>query len=207
MEAIALGAESEIYRLDCWGKSFVVKWRKSKPYLLGEIDSSLRHTRTSRECKMLTMARTLGIRTPAVYSLDLRNCSITMDFIPGTQLGQFVQGTSPTRVKSLCREFGETLAVLHLGGIVHGDPTTSNLIVDEKSRLWLVDFGLSEMNATVEMKGVDIHLLRRALETTHWDIQETMLDAVLEGYISTSGNGAEPVLTRMAEIRERGRYH
>ncbi|TFF96597.1 Kae1-associated serine/threonine protein kinase, partial [Candidatus Thorarchaeota archaeon] len=155
----------------------------------------------------LTMARTLGIRTPAVYALDLVNCSITMDYIPGIQLKQFVHEGDSASVESLCREFGEILAVLHLGNVVHGDPTTSNLVVDDKSRLWLIDFGLAEMNATLEMKGVDMHLVKRALETTHWDMQEDMLAAVLQGYTSMSGRKAEPVLTRMEEIRERGRYH
>ena len=73
--------------------------------------------------------------------------------------------------------------------------------------MWILDFGLSEMNASTEMKGVDLHLIHRALETTHWDLQETMLDATLEGYVEVLGDTAEPTLSRMKEIRERGRYH
>jgi len=57
------------------------------------------------------------------------------------------------------------------------------------------------------MKGVDLHLIQRALETTHWDIQEDMLNATLEGYVDILRNDAEPTLARMSEIRERGRYH
>ncbi|MFW9932977.1 MAG: O-sialoglycoprotein endopeptidase, partial [Candidatus Thorarchaeota archaeon] len=93
------------------------------------------------------------------------------------------------------------------GGIVHGDPTTSNLLVTPDDKVWMIDFGLSEMNATVEMKGVDLHLIKRALETTHWDIQDEMLSRTLEGYSETLGEDAEPILSRMEEIRERGRYH
>jgi len=91
--------------------------------------------------------------------------------------------------------------------VVHGDPTTSNVIIDSKSKLWLVDFGLSEMNATVEMKGVDLHLIHRALETTHWDLQECMLKATINGYSDTLGEESKEILFRMEEIRERGRYH
>jgi TP53 regulating kinase-like protein len=207
METVALGAESVIYRINQWGRALALKWRKSKPYLLEEIDSLLRRTRTARECKALTAARTLGIRTPAVYSLDLNECAFIMDFIDGIQLKQYAEENPLADVRPLCEEFGRALARLHLGGIVHGDPTTSNVIVDKKRRLWFVDFGLSEMNATVEMKGVDLHLVRRALETTHWNQQEEMLDAVLEGYRALSGKDAESVFTRMGEIRERGRYH
>jgi TP53 regulating kinase-like protein len=132
---------------------------------------------------------------------------ILMDFISGTQFKQLAGQIPRSNLISLSHRFGKLIAFLHEGNVVHGDPTTSNVIVDDKSRMWIVDFGLSEMNATTEMKGVDLHLIHRALETTHWDLQETMLDATLEGYIEVLGDTAELTLSRMKEIRERGRYH
>jgi len=156
---------------------------------------------------MLTVARLLGVPTPAVYSVNLNKHMILMDFISGTQFKQLAGDTPRSNLISLSREFGKLIALLHEGDVVHGDPTTSNIIVDENSRMWIVDFGLSEMNATIEMKGVDLHLIHRALETTHWDLQETMLDATLEGYVEVLGNTAELPLSRMKDIRERGRYH
>jgi TP53 regulating kinase-like protein len=132
---------------------------------------------------------------------------ILMDFISGSQFKQLSGQIPRSSLISQSRGFGKLIALLHEGNVVHGDPTTSNVIVDDKSRMWIVDFGLSEMNATIEMKGVDLHLIHRALETTHWDLQETMLDATLEGYIEVLGAAAEPILSRMKEIRERGRYH
>lgn len=206
-EVLARGAESVIYKMEEWGLSFVLKWRQAKPYLLKDIDSYLRKSRTSRECKMLTVSRSLGVPTPAVYSVDLENHMIMMDFISGTQFKQLAGQVSRSDLISLCRGFGKLIALLHEGNVVHGDPTTSNIIVDHKSRMWIVDFGLAEMNATIEMKGVDLHLIHRALETTHWDLQETMLDSTLEGYVDVLGDRAEPTLSRMKEIRERGRYH
>jgi TP53 regulating kinase-like protein len=206
-DVLALGAESIIFKTQRWNQTFALKWRKAKPYLLEQIDFLLRKARTSRECKTLTLARELGVRTPAVYSVDLDNYTILMDFIEGTQFKMLVERLSQKELATLCRRFGQSIAILHQGGVVHGDPTTSNVIVDRKSRLWLIDFGLSEMNATVEMKGVDLHLIRRALETTHWNKQEIMLDATIEGYIDILGAEAEDPLSRMKEIRERGRYH
>jgi len=206
-EVLAIGAESVIYKIEKWGSSFVLKWRQAKPYLLEDIDSFLRRSRTSRECKMLTVSRLLGVPTPAVYSVDLDKHMIMMDFISGTQFKQLAGQKSRSELMSLSNGFGKLIALLHEGDVVHGDPTTSNAIVDNKSRIWLVDFGLSEMNATIEMKGVDLHLIHRALETTHWDLQETMLESTLEGYVDVLGNMAEPILSRMKEIRERGRYH
>ncbi|MHA1772316.1 MAG: KEOPS complex kinase/ATPase Bud32, partial [Candidatus Thorarchaeota archaeon] len=167
----------------------------------------LRKQRTARECKMLTYARSLGIPTPAVYSVDRRNNAIIMDFIEGQQLKEIAQSAKSSRLKSLCMDFGKMIGLLHRGHIVHGDPTTSNVIVDTHGKLWLVDFGLAEWNATIEMMGVDLHLVQRALETTHWDRQELMLEAVLEGYSTIMGADADDVLSRMESIRERGRYH
>ena len=206
-QVLARGAESVIYKIEQWGSPFVLKWRQGKSYLLKDIDSQLRKSRTNRECKMLTVSRSLGVPTPAVYSVDLEKHTILMDFIPGTQFKQLAGQISHSNLISLSHRFGKLIAILHEGNVVHGDPTTSNVIVDDKSRMWIIDFGLSEMNASTEMKGVDLHLIHRTLETTHWDLQETMLDATLEGYVEVLGNTAEPVLSRMKEIRERGRYH
>jgi TP53 regulating kinase-like protein len=156
---------------------------------------------------MLTISRALGVPTPAVHAINLDKHMIVMDYIPGNQFKQLPGQVASSELVSLSRGFGGLIALLHQGNVVHGDPTTSNVIVDRKSRMWIVDFGLSEMNATIEMKGVDLHLIHRALETTHWEHQETMLDATLEGYIEVLGDIAEPTLTRMKDIRERGRYH
>jgi TP53 regulating kinase and related kinases len=206
-EIIAQGAESIILKTERWNQSFVLKWRQSKPYLYKEIDSHLRKTRTSRECKMLSVSRTLGVSTPAVYAVDLEDYTILMDYIEGTQFKQIASSLPENQLKQFCFEFGRSIALLHKGDVVHGDPTTSNVIIDSKSKLWLVDFGLSEMNATVEMKGVDLHLIHRALETTHWELQECMLKSTIKGYSDTVGEEAKDILSRMEEIRERGRYH
>ncbi len=156
---------------------------------------------------MLTIARKLGVPTPAVYAIDRTNHTLLIEYIEGRQLKELVNIVPITTVQELCYSFGGLIALLHQGDVVHGDPTTSNVIVDNNSKLWLVDFGLSEMNATVEMKGVDLHLIQRAFESTHWNLQEIMLEKTLDGYTDVMGDGAKDILSRMSEIRERGRYH
>ncbi len=206
-EQLTLGAESIIFRLEQWGREFILKHRPPKPYLLKKIDDLLRLSRTSRECKMLTVARSLGVPTPSVLWIDRKQHTLVMDLIDGKQLKQLVGVVSEGELRELCEEFGRLIGLLHKGGVVHGDPTTSNVIVDKQSKLWLIDFGLAEMNATVEMKGVDIHLMRRAFETTHWDHEEIILESALVGYRRTMRKEAEEVLSRASEIRTRGRYH
>jgi TP53 regulating kinase-like protein len=207
MEPWKIGAESTIYRLEQWGNTILLKHRPQKLYLLQEIDEFLRTSRTSRESKMLTVARSLGVPTPTVYWVDVHRHSIAMEFLQGKQLKQTVDEISVDRLQEITSEFGRLIGLLHNGGVVHGDPTTSNVIVNQKGKMWLVDFGLAEMNATVEMKGVDLHLMRRAFETTHWDFEATLWDAALEGYKTIHTEETDSVLARVEEIRERGRYH
>lgn len=206
-EQLTLGAESIIYRLEQWDRAFILKHRPPKPYLLKTIDDFLRSSRTNRECKMLTVARSLGVPTPSVRWIDRKQHTIVMDSINGKQLKQLVSEVSEQKLRELCEEFGRLIGLLHNGGVVHGDPTTSNVIVDKQSKMWLIDFGLAEMNATVEMKGVDIHLMHRAFETTHWDLEDIMLESAFVGYRRTMKNETEAVLSRANEIRTRGRYH
>jgi Kae1-associated kinase Bud32 len=99
---------------------------------------------------MLTFVRTLGVPTPAVHFVDISHHLIVMDFIEGQQLKQLVGVSSKKRITSLCHEFGKLLGIMHLSDVVHGDPTTSNVVVDTQSKMWLVDFGLAEKNATIE---------------------------------------------------------
>jgi len=204
---LALGAESKIVKITRLNQSFILKIRPKKPYLHPEIDELLRSNRTARECKTLTIARTLGIPTPTIHSIDLRSHTIMMDYIEGKTLKDIAKKAGKDEIQRLCTKFGQLIALLHQGDVVHGDPTSSNVIVGNDSKLWMIDFGLAEFNASVEMKGVDLHLIRRAFETTHWDNQDTMLTATIEGYREVLGSKADSVLKRMEEIRERGRYH
>jgi TP53 regulating kinase-like protein len=206
-EILAVGAESIIFKIKQSGQNCLLKHRPKKPYLLDAIDESIRKLRTNRECKMIAIARKLGVPTPAVYALDKTNHTLLMEYIEGRQLKEIVGEVSKKKIEMMCKKFGSLIALLHQGNVIHGDPTTSNVIVDNQSKLWLVDFGLSEMNATIEMKGVDLHLIHRAFETTHWNFQKIMLENTLEGYTDIMREDAKDVLSRMSEIRERGRYH
>jgi TP53 regulating kinase-like protein len=207
MESWNIGAESSIYRLEQWGITILLKHRPQKPYLLKEIDDFLRTSRTSKECKMLTVARNLGVPTPIVYWVDVHRHSIAMECLQGKQLKQLVAELPVDRLQEITSEFGKLIGLLHRGGVVHGDPTTSNVIVNQKGNIWLVDFGLAEMNATLEMKGVDLHLMRQTFETTHWDFEAIMWSAALDGYKNIHTAETDHVLSRVEEIRERGRYH
>ena len=56
-------------------------------------------------------------------------------------------------------------------------------------------------------KGVDLHLLKRALQSTHFQFWEECFQNVLCGYTSILGDElAEKVYEKIREIERRGRY-
>jgi TP53 regulating kinase and related kinases len=81
------------------------------------------------------------------------------------------------------------------------------MILAENGRIYFVDFGLGEKSVELEAKGVDLHLLKRALQSTHFSHWEECLQAVLCGYTSVLGaEAAEKVYEKIREIERRGRY-
>ena len=60
------------------------------------------------------------------------------------------------------------MARLHDGGLVHGDLTTSNMILrDGDGVLVLIDFGLAANATLAEDKAVDLYVLERAITSAH----------------------------------------
>jgi Kae1-associated kinase Bud32 len=70
-------------------------------------------------------------------------------------------------VHSLAKQIGQAVGKLHGLNIVHGDLTTSNMILKEGKDLVMIDYGLSGMSSSVEDKAVDLYVLSRAISSTH----------------------------------------
>ena len=65
-------------------------------------------------------------------------------------------------------KIGRAVARLHDGGLVHGDLTTSNMILrDGDGVLVLIDFGLAANATLAEDKAVDLYVLERAITSAH----------------------------------------
>jgi TP53 regulating kinase-like protein len=59
----------------------------------------------------------------------------------------------------------------------------------------------------MEARGVDLHLMKRALQSTHFKYAGQCFDAVIEGYTQAIGESvAREVLNKIGEIERRGRY-
>ncbi len=129
-------------------------------------------------------------------------------------------------VKRLLRRVGRAVGAMHSkGGVVHGDLTSSNIMVrpvaggdvngnavdgthiDLEGEIVLIDFGLATQSIQGEDRAVDLYVLERAFGSTHprqegW-FKEEVLDSQ-EGYRG-SFQGANVVLKRLEEVRMRGR--
>ena len=101
-------------------------------------------------------------------------------------------------------QIGQALARLHDGGVIHGDLTTSNMLLREADgALVFIDFGLSHFSTVPEEKGVDLYVLERALASTHSD-KPDLFQGILEAYRGASAQYSA-TFNRFAEVRQRGR--
>ncbi|MFH1053560.1 MAG: KEOPS complex kinase/ATPase Bud32 [Candidatus Woesearchaeota archaeon] len=192
MKEIARGAEAVIF-LD---KGKVVKKRIKKGYRIDEIDRKLRRFRTCREAKIIQKLDKLDFCVPSDVYTDGEE-TISMDFIEGKKLRDNLDSKN---YKRLCLELGRIVKKLHDIHIIHGDLTTSNFILNKKDKkIYFIDFGLSFYSYKVEDKAVDLHLLRQALESKHYQFCEDAMRQVLKGY-----NDPE-VAARLEQVELRGR--
>ncbi|NLT38819.1 MAG: Kae1-associated serine/threonine protein kinase [Methanomassiliicoccus sp.] len=203
MEIIRRGAEAEIRR-DVWlGRDVIVKSRVPKGYRHPDLDRGLRASRTRNEARLINEARQVGVPTPVIYDIDLLNAEITMEEVRGPRVKDELDRGDHEKVRELCQHMGGLIALLHKGGIVHGDLTTSNMIMSG-GRMWFIDFSLGTRSATVEEKGVDLHLLKEAFQSAHSTLLP-MFPVILEAY-RQNYEGAEEIIRKMKDIEGRGRY-
>jgi TP53 regulating kinase-like protein len=201
------GAEAHLYLVGWHGRTAVMKKRLRKEYRPQQLDEQIRMYRTIHEPQLMHEAKRAGVPTPMIFLVDVKNTTIIMEYIDGKQVKQLLSDISETERQRLCFRIGRLIARLHQCGLIHGDLTTSNMIVGLSGRVFFVDFGLGDRNREVEARGVDLHLMKRALETTHFQFAGPCFESVLGGYESVSGAiAAKSVLDKIREIERRGRY-
>ena len=130
-----------------------------------------------------------------------------MEFVEGKQVKQVLNNFGKKERLRLCRHVGELIGQLHTHGIIHGDLTTSNMILTPYGKVVFVDFGLGEYSKELEIQGVDLHLMKRAFQSTHFRHAEECFNSVMEGYEKIVGKETmKNVLEKIREIEMRGRY-
>lgn len=124
---IQIGAEATIL-LD---KNTVIKRRLKKSYRIEDLDEKIRKLRTRSEAKLLEKASKL-VPTPQVTKINEKTKEILMDFIDGKRLSEHLDTFLEKEQRRICKQMGKNIANLHDSDIIHGDLTTSNMILNEK---------------------------------------------------------------------------
>ena len=197
------GAEAELRRTEFLGRPAIEKYRTPKAYRLEALDDALRGSRIRHEARLMTEARAAGVAVPILYDINLVENKIIMEFIDGPTAKDVLDQGGPAATK-VARAMGQIVGRLHRAGIIHGDLTTSNMIL-RNGRIVMIDFSLGGKDDGVEARGVDLHLLKEALGSAHARAASYYREA-LRGYRETMGKAAEEVIAKVKEIESRGRY-
>jgi len=202
------GAEADVFEGNWCGAPAVYKVRKPLAYRLRQLDVSIRVQRTVREAQMIHESKAAGVRSPSLYYVSPQEGLLVMEYLEGRRLKAVLEAaTSWEEVDGLAVSLGVSVARLHSAGIMHGDLTTSNVIVDGENKLGLIDFGLAVHSRRLEDHAVDLRLIKETVTGAHNPLSKRFMQSLLKGYSSVMGKDkAEAAARKLHEIERRGRY-
>ena len=202
MKLINRGAEADVYSTMWDKKKAILKIRKVKSYRNSLLDQKIRKQRTTRESQIISQVKSFGISTPLIYFMDINKCSILMQYIDG----KIVRDLKGNDIVKVCNEIGQIVGTMHKHGIMHGDLTTSNFILDKK-KLFLIDFGLASRTEKPDDHAVDLRLFKEILNSAHAEVMEKSWKNFQKGYSKAVGmKYSKKILNLVAVIESRGRY-
>ncbi|KAG8785246.1 serine/threonine-protein kinase bud32 [Ceratobasidium sp. 428] len=232
-QLIAQGAEAKVYKATLAESPILLKHRFTKTYRHGTLDASLTKQRVSGEARALLRCLKYGVSVPGIRFVHADSGVLGIEWIEGLSVRKVLGGgaegeeegeeaddeeledlsalkeTYGLEGERLMELIGTEIAKMHRGDIIHGDLTTSNMMLRknkgrEETELVLIDFGLSYNSLLVEDKAVDLYVLERAFSSTHPD-SEGMFSQVLQSYEKVSGPAWKAVKRRLDDVRLRGR--
>ncbi|XP_055603446.1 EKC/KEOPS complex subunit TP53RK [Uranotaenia lowii] len=217
---IQQGAEGKLFLGRYQGQECLVKERFSKKYRHPDLDQQLTRQRIKAEQKAFERCKAAGVDTPKFLGVDFGERKIYMEYLSGAQTGKrfvddsILEGKDGfDKIESLAREIGRVVGQLHGHNIIHGDLTTSNMLLDPVEnvedgklpyRLVMIDFGLSYHSMNVEDMGVDLYVLERALLSAHSQVPE-FFGWILESYKKHNKFKPAETVAKYEEVRARGR--
>jgi TP53 regulating kinase-like protein len=225
---IAQGAESLVYfaqhpylpQQEC-----IVKYRPKKPYRLPELDAQLSKHRTLAEARVLQKLALGDVEVPHLVFIDAKNGLIYMEKIEGLSVKQWIwneEGDTEggaqeagdksrslpdgdvSSLKDTLVLVGQEIGKLHKSDIVHGDLTTSNVMLRDGKPV-IIDFGLASVSTLAEDKAVDLYVMERAVLSTHPVHSQQYCDWLFEGYLAVVGKSQKEVMRKLEDVRQRGR--
>ncbi|OMH81434.1 TP53-regulating kinase [Zancudomyces culisetae] len=166
----------------------------------------------TQELRLIHRCKLANINVPAIYHVDKVNNTIYYEYISDLNAKRYLDDNlSNKEIESeLAAKAAETLAKLHDLGVVHGDLTTSNMLLVHKNNetprdmeLYLIDFGLGFVSSLPEDKAVDLYVFERALASTYPNCEQ-FLEKFYDSYTRLSKH-SKTTLRRLADVRLRGR--
>lgn len=211
------GAEALLYLSKYNGETCLVKERFVKKYRYSELDTQLTKERIRAECRQIARCGLVGVRAPKIYHSDLIDRKIYMEYFENaTTVKDFITTLLPQKelvdeIEKLGRIIGANIGKMHANGIIHGDLTTSNMIlspvVSENPNDYefvIIDFGLSRQHPSNEDKGVDLYVLERAMISTHSNVPH-LFNIILDSYKENNPKNCYDAIRKYEEVRSRGR--
>ncbi|XP_076169548.1 TP53 regulating kinase [Ptiloglossa arizonensis] len=224
-ELIAQGAEARVYKGVYLGKPTLIKERFKKKYRHTDLDTRLTKDRIKAECRAMIRAKAAGVVTPAIYFVHLERRCIYMEYIEhAVVLKDFIEKNISKNInveylsKFIARELGKLIAKLHSKNIIHGDLTSSNVLLqnvneelsiekyDAANNFVIIDFGLARIESSIEDKAVDLYVLERSLLSAHSEIP-LLFSEIFNTYQKyyTNKNQCKEVVSKYKEVHARGR--
>ncbi|KAL5480358.1 BUD32 [Sanghuangporus weigelae] len=222
----------------------LLKHRFKKNYRHPSLNSTLTKARVGGEARALMRCLRSGVRVPGIRMVDAPEGVIGIEWIEGKSVRVLLgteedSDTTPDAESSgvleeedsvvdhlvpfgldqseLMRLIGVEIARMHKVDVIHGDLTTSNMMLRKRpqhlippdrskssAEIVLIDFGLSFISTLVEDKAVDLYVLERAFASTHPD-SEPLFKLVLKTYATESEESWASVSKKLNEVRLRGR--
>lgn len=234
---ISQGAEAKVYKgsLTPDAPFILLKYRFKKQYRHPSLDALLTRSRVAGEARALIKCLRSGVNVPGVRMVDASEGILGIEWIDGKSVRNLLPGGAEDEeeeedeeddevseennkplteygisVDTLMSLIGIEIAKIHLADVVHGDLTTSNMMLrlpkpnQSTTELVLIDFGLSYISTLVEDKAVDLYVLERAFASTHPD-SEPLFASVLTAYGTRLGSEWNAISRRLDDVRLRGR--
>ncbi|MBU2476448.1 Kae1-associated serine/threonine protein kinase [Candidatus Micrarchaeota archaeon] len=192
------GAEARTYLTEFDGRQAIEKKRIPKKYRHKKLDDKIRNTRTRDEVNLLHKAKLAGIRTPVIYSVDKKNSVIVMEYLKAKKLKEQINSM---KIKNFSQT-GKEIALLHKAGIVHGDLTTNNILL-EKEKLFFLDFGLGFNSNKIEDFAVDLLGFKKTFLSGNPEKRKEWKE-IEKGYCFWEKR--KEVIGRIKDIEKRARY-
>ncbi|KAK5170390.1 serine/threonine-protein kinase bud32 [Saxophila tyrrhenica] len=222
LSLITQGAEALLYKTHFLNPTTpaALKVRPAKPWRHPTLDKRLTRQRILAEARVLVKCRREGVPVPAVLELDWEKGWVVLEWVEGGSVKEGIRGWEGKvdrdggEMEGLLRRIGQAVGRLHGAGVVHGDLTTSNMMLrpsrsdtddeggDEgrgslEGEVVLIDFGLAMQATQEEERAVDLYVLERAFGSTH-PRSEGRFGVVLEAY-GGSYKGAKATLKRLED--------